>query len=641
MAAVLRSLALLASAGASVSLFVQEISGGWVHGFVRANALPLPERGRLVLGLAAGAAVGVVLGLAAWLRGARVRRLAHLTAPLILLGFVPPLVTERAWSGLLVLTVVMAGFLLLAERLLRMAFAAAAEAAPLPGPAAGRMARFAAGVREGAAALGRVWGRTPWARRLPALLVVAGAVGYAVYMSVFTLRMHGRFQTYNFDLGQFDNLFFNALHGKPLRCTILGFDHNWEDLRNHADLVTFFLLPFYAIKPGAPTLLVIQSAALGLGAIPLYRFAARRLPRAYAAAIAFAYLLYPPTHGLQFFDIHFQPIAALFVLLVIDFVDQRRYVLCAIAFVIALSCREDIPVGLAILGTFLALSGRRVRAGLIMAASATIYFVVMRFFIMPSFGQWGFETTYKDLFPPGASSFAGVIQTMASNPLFTLGTLLTGEKLRYALQILLPLAFLPIRRSFLVASVVPGAMFTLLTTDYTPTIDISFQYSGHFLPYVFPAAALCLAGFGATGPGLVRRRAALATVVAGTAMCGALWGAIPPRGTVRGGFSTMSMRAPDAAQRQKHRDLVELHAMVPKQASLGMSNAEITHVSHLIMRTLWETNEADYLLYGTDAGDAHYGAKALASGQYEQVATRGRVALLKRKQTTPTPTPKP
>src|SRR5947207_2779784 len=82
------------------------------------------------------------------------------------------------------------------------------------------------------------------------LLAVAGAIAYGIYFSVFTLRMHGRFQTYNFDLGQYDNLFWNLMHGYPLRMSPLGLDANWTDLRNHADLSVFFFIPFYAIKPG-------------------------------------------------------------------------------------------------------------------------------------------------------------------------------------------------------------------------------------------------------------------------------------------------------------------------------------------------------------------------------------------------------
>ena len=172
----------------------------------------------------------------------------------------------------------------------------------------------------------------PRPRWAPPVLVGMGVIGYAIYMSLFTTFMHGRFQTYNFDLGQYDNVFWNLLHGHPLRCRRSGWITTGQ-MRSHADLAIFVFLPIYALKPGGATLLVIQSCVIALGAIPLYRFAARRLPRSYAAVLAFAYLLYPPTHGFQFYDIHFQPVSMLFVLLVIDFVDERRYVLCGFAFV--------------------------------------------------------------------------------------------------------------------------------------------------------------------------------------------------------------------------------------------------------------------------------------------------------------------
>jgi uncharacterized membrane protein len=473
--------------------------------------------------------------------------------------------------------------------------------------------------------------------------VLAAVIGYGVYMSVFTLRMHGRFQTYGFDLGQYDNVFWNTMHGHPLRCTPLSMDENWHSMRSHADLAVLFLAPIYAIKPGGAILLVMQSWMIALGAIPLYRFAARRLPRWYAVVIAFAYLFFPPTHGLQFYDIHFQPIAALFVLLVIDFVDERRYWACGLAFVAALACREDISVGLAIFGAFLVLTGHRMKAGLMMAVAASAYFVVVRFIVMPSFGPWGFSDIYKDLYPTGARTFGGIIATMLSNPTFTFGTLLIPEKLRYALQILVPVAFLPVRRSYLVVAIVPGAISTLLTTAYPPTVDIGFQYSGHFLPYIFPAAAVCIAAFGREGAGLVRRRAALAALVMATTLCTVHWGAIPPRDKVHGGFATMSMRAPTEADRQKHRDLVELHAMIPPTASVAISEAEMPHVSRDVIRTLRDTADADYLLYGTNSG---YGGAVradaeLAAGTFEVVATRPGLKLLKRKRPPAAPTAPP
>jgi uncharacterized membrane protein len=636
---ILRSLLLLAAVGASAAVFVQELRGDWLASFISANTLTLANRQRLMMGMVIGAGIFLAFGVVAarWDDGKRLRRAAHILAPGILLGLLPPFLTKNAWANPLNLAFSIGIFLLLAERLYRMSFAALAETVSEPSP--GRFGRLARSVRFGVAAARDVL-VSPRVRRWAPLVITVGAtLGYALYMSIFALRMHGRFQTYGYDLGQYDNIFYTTLHGFPMRDTPLHFDRNWEQLRGHAELSMFFFLPFYALHPGAETLLVIHACMIALGAIPLYRFAARRLPRSYAATLAVAYLFYPPTHGLQFYDIHFQPISAAFVLFVIDFADELRWWACALAFVLALGCREDVSIGLAMFGTFLLLTGHRRRAGITMAITASIYFVVMRFIIMPSFGPFWFQDTYKDLQPQGAPNFGGIIATLISNPIFTMLSILTTEKLRYALQLLLPLAFLPFRRSFLVVSFIPGSIFTILTTQYAPTIDIGFQYSGHFLPYLFTATVIAISMYPAEGPGHERRRAALAALITGTILCGVHWGAIPPRDSIHGGFNTFSMRAPTAADRQKDKDLKELHALIPKMASVAISEAEMPHVSHLWMRTLRDSTDADYILYGTSSGYAGgtNAERVLASGEFEKIAERPGLALLRRKGLAPKP----
>ena len=87
----------------------------------------------------------------------------------------------------------------------------------------------------------------------------------------------------------------------------------------------FFLLPIYASGPAAETLLVLQAVLLGLAGICVYRFAARRLSPWTALVLTAAYYLYPPLHGAQFFDIHFQPVAAAFLLAAIDCFDAAAH----------------------------------------------------------------------------------------------------------------------------------------------------------------------------------------------------------------------------------------------------------------------------------------------------------------------------
>jgi hypothetical protein len=257
------------------------------------------------------------------------------------------------------------------------------------------------------------------------------------------------------------------------------------------------------------------------------------------------------------------------------------------------------------LGVFLAFSGYRVIPGVVLAISSAVYFVLMRFVIMPSFGTWFFQDLYfKDLVPEGANSFGGVIATMISNPAYVATTMLSGEKLRYLLQLLVPLAFLPLRRAWLVVALVPGSLFTLLTTRYAPTIDIGFQYSAHHYAYLFPAVAVALGQMRGEGKALdvVRVRAGLAALVVGTALTTFHWGAIPPRETIHGGFFDLPMTAPTEADRQKHRDLQELHKLVPRSAKLAVSEQEMTHISRLNMFSLRDHLDADYLLYGTASG---------------------------------------
>ena len=249
MAVVLRALTLLGVTGASCALFVQELIGDWVRAFVSANTMSMHNRTHLLVGMAAGAGVGVIVGLLVyWLRDERrLHRISHLLAPAMLIGLVPQLTDHQAWSNTLNICLVLGVFILLAERLYRMCLGALAATPP------------GATVPTDS---DPSWWKTvvpPRVRQvLPPLLVVLGALAYGTYFSIFTLRMHGRFQTYNFDLGQYDNIFWSTLHGYPMRDWPLGLTKNWTELRNHASLSVFVLLPFYAIKPGGPALLVIQ-----------------------------------------------------------------------------------------------------------------------------------------------------------------------------------------------------------------------------------------------------------------------------------------------------------------------------------------------------------------------------------------------
>ncbi|HEY6476573.1 MAG TPA: DUF2079 domain-containing protein, partial [Polyangia bacterium] len=569
--------------GASVALAAGQVAIADLSTFAADNALA-PGR-RIALLAVTGAGLALAALAIGWIwrrtppgadRTARLDRAARLTAPLALAAVLPGLFALPARSDTLGLALVLGAFVLAIEPLLRLHFGAwHPPARPRVIPA-----------------------RVPTGRA--ACVVVGAAVGfYIAYMIFFTLRNHAKFQTFNWDLGQLDNQFFNALHGRPFRCTPLIREGNWSELRNHAEFSIYALLPFYALHPAASTLLALQSVLLGGAAIPLYRFAARRLSPALAALVALSYLAYPPMHGAQMFDFHFQPVAAAFLLWAIDAFDRRRMRLFVLCWVVALGCREDVAIGTFVLGLFLVMSGHRRREGAVITAVSAVYFVAMRFFVMPSVGSWGFAELYKDLVPRGTDGFAGIVETMVTNPSYTFRTLLTNDKARYALQILVPLAFLPLRRPWLAVSVIPGAILTLLTTGYGPTLDIGYQYGCDFVPYVFPAVALALEALGRRPDGEARRRAAAAALALAALIATAAWGAIPPRHDYHSSYGTLSFARPTAEERRRLRALEEAMRLVPPKAILAASDRELPHVSNRM--DCWNLSVgfegADYIIY--------------------------------------------
>jgi uncharacterized membrane protein len=585
----MRALGGLIIIGASVALALGQLAIPDLAGFVTQNLLPAPRRKLLLalLGISFLLTAGVIVWL--WRRSSpgmatsRLERAARLGAPLALAAAVPGLFAMNPWSETLMLALSLGAFALAIEPLWRLHFGVYRPAVVL------------ADARR---------------RRWCAVIVGVAVAGYVVYMMFFTLRQHAKFNTYNWDLGQLDNEFYNALHGRPFRCTPLFREpNNWAELRDHATFSVYALLPFYALHPAASTLLVLQCLLLGLGAIPLYRFASRRLSPQLAALVTLTYLVYPPMHGAQFFDFHFQPVAAAFILAAIDAFDARRMRLFWVFFVIALGCREDVSIGFAILGIFLVLAGHRAREGAIVAAISAVYFVAIRFFIMPAVGAWGFSDIYKDLIPAGEGGFGPVVKTLVTNPLFTLRTLLTPEKLRYTLQIVAPLAFLPVRRRWLAVWLIPGGILTLLTTGYGPTLDIGYHYGADFVPYVFPAVALALAALGSSNPGMgmkaglqagvSRRRAAAATLVLASFIATAAWGAFPPRRIFHSSYGVISFAPPTAQERRRLKALDEAMRLVPKKAILAASDRELSHVSNRI--ECWNlavgTEGADYAIY--------------------------------------------
>ena len=473
-------------------------------------------------------------------------------------------------------------------------------------------------------------------RWIPAAVVLA-LVGFYIYrIGVLTNVSHNKLATMSSDLAEYDNLFFNALRGHPFRSpAIAGNLKDWSTLQGHAEFGLYFLLPFYALSPGAHALLWIQTSLVALTAVPVFLLGAARLGRIAGTGFAIAYLMMPAVQQPNFYDFHFTPLGMLFVAWLLYFVfrlsqapSKRVFRIATyVTLGFALLCREDIGIGIAVLGTFLVLSGVLVRDGIILTGVAGFYFATMKFGIMPLVGHWWFDTMYNDLKAEGAKGFGAVLLTLVSNPSFTLRTMLTEPKFLYVLHMTVPLLALWLRRPLLWLALLPGFVATLLVTNRPPMFQASFQYTYFWVPYVIGASIL------ATRRGVRGSAAATALVLVALAVSHH-FGVFPSGERIVGGFGVKTF-AVNEAEAKQIKDLNEIIALIPPEASVSATETEGPHVSsRLVMYSLKYTlgDDPDYLLVGQahHRGEKAHLREALQSGKYGVVAQRGRFVLAKK-----------
>nr|PZN26174.1 MAG: hypothetical protein DIU78_08450 [Pseudomonadota bacterium] len=623
-----RSIALSTLLGFAVATFLKLVlAGSWVAEFLAENTLPSGRRTSLIRASVTGAIAGASFG-AYWVwtqiksrrSMAELERWLWFASPLLLLPAIPSLFRHEAWTGRYDRLLPIVLFLSIVLEVLTVR---ALTHAP------GRARQWWAEARCTVPEIVR--------RRGPLVLVVGGALFYAAFFSFFLVRWHYKLRTGNFDLSINNNLMFGGLHGRILESTVVFPDDPGKYLANHAKFGGYLFLPIYALFPRAETLLVLQSILIGAGAIPLWAFARRHLPEWTATVLVLAYLAYYPMHGASFSEFQYVPIAAFFLFTTVWAAEMRRWVLFAISSGIALLLREDIPIGMALVGGFMVLAGYRPRAGLALAAVSLVYFLVLRFYVMNQAGDWWYPNMYKELWADKQKGFGSVIKTLISNPLYVFSKITVEKKVTYLLHLLVPLVFLPARRWYLWAAFIPGILLTLLITNYDPPITFSFHYVMHWAPFLFLAAILALRSIGSTEHGPVRRHAATLAVAFASLVLTFNYGAFAMRDrSFRGGFHKVEFSMSDA-ERQRYADLQSLIALIPDDASVAATEKVGPHVSsRLYMYTMRHgpPQNAEYILASSRelklARTRPRLYEALKSGRYGVVRRVADFALMKR-----------
>ncbi|WP_434043240.1 MULTISPECIES: DUF2079 domain-containing protein [Sorangium] len=428
-------------------------------------------------------------------------------------------------------------------------------------------------------------------RWLAPLAVAALWAGYAFFFSRLAITNHHALHTRTPDLGYYDNIFYQSIHGRPLGCSWIKAGYHGSA---HFDPILVLLSPLYLLYPRAELLLVLQSVWLGAGVVPVYLLARDKLEhRGKAILLAAVWAIYPALHGTNMYEFHSLTLISPLVVWLLYFYETGRDRLYWVALAALLLCREDVSLLMCFIGLYAILDRRpgRTRLGWVTIATSLVYFVVVKLFFMTSAGiimsgkdAYSFAYYYQELMP-NRSGLGGLLVSLLTNPVFALKVMLAEPKILFLLQLFVPLCFLPFLAKPGRWMLAYGLMFCLLASR-DAVFSIHFQYSAVLFPIAFALAPIGLkraadsapaAYFGLDGRRL--SRALLAATLVASALVSWKFGGLVENASFRGGFSRVARRlTPD--QEATYAWVRQQVEAIPPGAVVGATSKMGPHISN-------------------------------------------------------------
>jgi uncharacterized membrane protein len=339
------------------------------------------------------------------------------------------------------------------------------------------------------------------------LLILA----FTIFFSALAVQQHRTFQTNGLDLGNVDQALWNTAQGRFLNFTLMT--PIQSRLALHVEPILLLFVPLYWLNLGGPeTLLILQAAIVAAGAWPLYQLSIPYRARVvnsqrsiansgqpstfHPSSLPFSifylifpltYLLLPTLESAVLFDFHavtLSPTFLLFAFLALEQRHDRRFFFFAL---LAMACKEDIPLVVAMLGLYAGLVQRRWRlAGLTLALSAA-WFSVAFFLIQPRFAAGG--NIQLDRYAWLGATPLEMLQTLLTQPRLVINHLWYQADLPgYLFALFFPTAFLALFSPLTLLPLLPTLAVNLLSDNpFTWRLE-DFHYGAPLAPFLFISA---------------------------------------------------------------------------------------------------------------------------------------------------------
>jgi len=311
-------------------------------------------------------------------------------------------------------------------------------------------------------------------------LVVLAVVYFLVY-SYLSVHRYYKLMCGAWDLGIFDSLMYNALHGRFFQDYRGPFDHFQPALA--------LVLPLYALWQDARLLLVVQSAVIALAAWPLYLLVKDITGRRVMGGVTgIAYLLYPCLGAGNIYDFHGISMTPLFFFSMLLFMRRQRWGLYWLFFAL-LALTKESEVILAFGAGLYLISKKQYRIGLATVLVSTAWFFLATKVLLP----WVSGAAFKHLERyQGLGDVAEWAMTTKAGLLSTM--LFLARTLGIVCFVMLPVGFMPVRR-WRALVLVFGPYFVINLISRSPYQNVFYgHYTLTLTAATLGATALALEG---------------------------------------------------------------------------------------------------------------------------------------------------
>jgi uncharacterized membrane protein len=328
-------------------------------------------------------------------------------------------------------------------------------------------------------------------RRIAWGLLILAMIIYTVAMGLESVLRYMTFKATAFDLGNMDQVIWNTIHGRPFQFTNQAID--WYGPPNrlavHVEPILLPISLLYLLYADPRTLLIFQTLVLVAGAPAVFLISRRYLPSwpILATVMSAAYLLSPALLGLNIFDFHPDSLATPLFLYAILALSNRRYIWFLVLCFFACTCKEDMPLAVAMFGVLLIWKYRLPRLGLVLLVGGTIWTYIAFRVVIPHFYTGVLANNFWYRYETLGNTPAAAVANLLLHPWLLFTNVLTLDRVYYIFSLMRSSGFLCLLAPEWLLPALPKLASNILS-DNPPNYSGIYHYNAAIIPFVMLAA---------------------------------------------------------------------------------------------------------------------------------------------------------